>query len=270
MSFSKFKCMERKRFLSPFYLEYIGCIAPETGFEYSIVFRSVDDEYITVSRRNKSKYLDFYRSNVFDQTTIEDVNEINKYITSLREFICGGLDSIEFDILDSSGIRLLPLDWFIRRFLLSILNCLDISFSTNITDEVIKLWGKLKEVDLAILKLKQKDTDTKGTLYGKDYNRILTTFEGQGKFYSNELRNYFSREYVRTWEIAGFRDLNRYMGEVGEVEEESIGTILTSVEKLKEEVSEKLIKSLTYQPIMDSLTYISKYIKTITKGINRH
>lgn len=269
MSFIKFKDMERKRFLSPFYLEYIGCIAPETGFEYSIVFRSVDDEYITVSRRNKSKYLDFYRSDVFDQTTMEDVDEINKSITSLREFIFGGLDSIEFDILDVSGIRLSPLDWFIRRFLLGIINCLDISFSTNITDEVIKLWGKLKEVDLAILKLKQKDADTKGTLYGKDYNRILTAFEDQGKFYSNELRNYFSREYVRAWEIAGFHDLNRYMGEVGEVEEESLGTILTSVGKLKEVVSKKLIKSFTYQPIMDSLTYISKYIKTITKGIHR-
>ena len=245
MSFSKFKNMEMKRFLSPFYLEYIGCIAPETGFEYSIVFRSVDDEYITVSRKNKSKYLDFYRSNVFDQTTIEDVNEINKSITSLREFICGGLDSIEFDILDVSGIRLLPLDWFIRRFLLAIINCLDISFSPNITDEVIKLWCKMKEVD-------------------------LTTFEDQGKFYSNELRNYFNREYVRTWEIAGFLDLSERMEEVGEVEEESIDMILTSVERLREEVSEKLIKSCTYQPIMDSLTYISKYIKTITKGINRH
>lgn len=270
MSFSKFKNMEMKRFLSPFYLEYIGCIAPETGFEYSIVFRSVDDEYITVSRKNKSKYLDFYRSNVFDQTTIEDVNEINKSITSLREFICGGLDSIEFDILDVSGIRLLPLDWFIRRFLLAIINCLDISFSPNITDEVIKLWCKMKEVDLSILKLKHKDTDTKGTLYGKDYNRILTTFEDQGKFYSNELRNYFNREYVRTWEIAGFLDLSERMEEVGEVEEESIDMIITSVERLREEVSEKLIKSCTYQPIMDSLTYISKYIKTITKGINRH
>ena len=100
---------------------------------------------------------------------------------------------------------------------------------------------------------------------GGDYNRILNTLEDQGKFYSNELRNYFSREYVRTWEIAGFRDLSRYMGEVGEVEEESIDMILTSVEKLKEVVSKKLINSFTYQSIMDSLTYISKYIKTIKK-----
>ena len=258
--------MERKSLFVPFYLEYVGCVFPKPGFEYSIVFRSVNKEYLIVSHKELALYLNCSKSNVLGQEIIDDDSEYcKKSIMSLRNFIIDRhFDGIELDLVDTNlGLGYSLFRGSKLKYLIAILNCIDMSFSSDTIvtnrDIVIKLWSLIKGIDME--RLNNQHENAKRSSSGRDFIRLQTTLEVKGEYYSDEIyRNFHGRGGNTNWDSLG-----KCIEEVWE--DETIDTILNSVEKLKEKVDEKLIKSYTYLPIISCLSHISKYLESL-KGNN--
>lgn len=193
--------MEGRSLFVPFYLEYVGCINPKTGFEYSVVFRSVDMEYLTVNRKDLALYLSCSRSNVLEQTLLDGGCEISKAIESLRSFILDRyFDGIEFELIDFTGKAYSLFRGVKLRYLSAIFNCINMSFSSKemITDEVIRLWDQIKEIDISRLK-NMYENFKRTTICGSDFVRLNTNLLIKGENCSDEICRHFQERSGNIW-----------------------------------------------------------------------
>ena len=152
---NKNKSMETEKIFIPYYLEYVKCLEPvSNGNSPDIIFKAANGDLFYVSYEDGSIKCVMMRygfpSWVLKEKTGESDNE-RKSLRSLGEVLLDkSFDNIDFKL--SYGLK----DYTdsIRkheknRFLLSVLNCLDMNFShkSMITDEITNNWEDLKQFD---------------------------------------------------------------------------------------------------------------------------
>jgi hypothetical protein len=143
------KNMKTKEIFIPYYLEYVGTYLINWlgGFE-GLLFKKVDGSYVFAYNIGKSRVIhcrEFEDDSFFTKTTGSDlVREVGKVIMS------GDFSDIEFKLFNGlEGMNVLVDKSEKDRYLVTILNCLDINFShkSMVTDEVVENWKFLREID---------------------------------------------------------------------------------------------------------------------------
>ena len=143
------KSMKTKEIFIPYYLEYVGTYLINWlgGFE-GLLFKKVDGSYVFAYNIGKSRIIhcrEFEDDSFFTKTTGSDlVREVGKVIMS------GDFSDIEFKLSNGlEGMNVLVDKSEKDRYLVTILNCLDINFShkSMVTDEVVENWKSLREID---------------------------------------------------------------------------------------------------------------------------
>lgn len=148
------KSMEIEKIFTPFYLEYVKCLEPVNGNSPSIVFRAANGDFFAVSYREGSIKCVMMRYSVPSCFLNEKTDERDNGRESLKSLgkvlLDKSFDNIDFKL--SYGFE----DYTDRirkheknRFLLSVLNCLDMNFShkSMITKEITENWEDLRKFD---------------------------------------------------------------------------------------------------------------------------
>lgn len=212
--------METKKIFIPFYLEYVGTYSLKKslgGFE-GLVFRKVDGIYVFVYNVGESRTI--HCREIGDNVLFGDdmwLRKSKRYELVQKiggTIMSGDFSELEFRFFDGSlsGSSKHVLKSYSKdQYLLAILNCLDMNFSSEdmISDEVNSLWDRVRKVDE--VRFRDLYKNIVGVISDIGLSRSDTMLEEQGRYLSekiyNHFKNYKMKEKIDLNKIEGIRDV---------------------------------------------------------------